>query len=327
MGTLFIYALFMVELLQDTPLERMDEIIYCVNAVSRVLEFLVAVCVVGYGTWESLFGEWSWMGASVIIIHSYFNVWLRAQSGWRSFLLRREAAKKINSLPRATGGQLRDHNDVCAICFQVSPLPLPAALRCQGDPALGSPGGSPAHWVTSSPCPQDMQVAVITPCSHFFHAACLRKWLYVQDTCPMCHQQVTPVAAEEDHGIGRAARPAPASGDEVPEDGGAAANPAPARPREDRLPGVDSVVSGQGDSGASQDHGAGDRSPHHPAHPDTSAPQEREAGTVPQAPGDPHPGVQDTQHLSPSPTSPDAFASPELGAKDSGDSHSGDRTS
>ena len=121
MGTLFIYALFMVELLQDTPLERMDEIIYCVNAVSRVLEFLVAVCVVAYGTWESLFGEWSWMGASVIIIHSYFNVWLRAQSGWRSFLLRREAAKKISSLPRATRGQLRDHNDVCAICFQVSP--------------------------------------------------------------------------------------------------------------------------------------------------------------------------------------------------------------
>ncbi|XP_052636876.1 RING finger protein 145-like isoform X2 [Harpia harpyja] len=291
MGTLFIYALFMVELLQDTPLERMDEIIYCVNAVSRVLEFLVAVCVVGYGTWESLFGEWSWMGASVIIIHSYFNVWLRAQSGWRSFLLRREAAKKINSLPRATGGQLQDHNDVCAICFQ------------------------------------DMQVAVITPCSHFFHAACLRKWLYVQDTCPMCHQQVTPVAAEEDHGIGRAARPAPAGGDEVPEDGGAAANPAPARPREDRLPGVDSVVSGQGDSGASQDHGAGDRSPHHPAHPDTSAPQEREAGAVPQPAGDPHPGVPDTQHLSPSPTSPEAFASPELGARDSGDSHSSDRTS
>ncbi|XP_069653740.1 RING finger protein 145-like isoform X2 [Haliaeetus albicilla] len=291
MGTLFIYALFMVELLQDTPLERMDEIIYCVNAVSRVLEFLVAVCVVGYGTWESLFGEWSWMGASVIIIHSYFNVWLRAQSGWRSFLLRREAAKKINSLPRATGRQLRDHNDVCAICFQ------------------------------------DMQVAVITPCSHFFHAACLRKWLYVQDTCPMCHQQVTPVAAEEDHGIGRAARPAPASGDEVPEDRGAAANPAPARPREDRLPGIDSVVLGQRDSGASQDHGAGDRSPHHPAHPDTSAPQEREAGAVPQPPGDPHPGVQDTQHLSPSPASPDAFASPELGARDSRDSHSGDRTS
>jgi hypothetical protein len=85
-----------------------------------VLEFVVALCVVAYGTWESLFGEWSWMGASVIIIHCYFNVWLRAQTGWRSFLLRQEAAKKINSLPRATANQLQQHNDVCAICFQVS---------------------------------------------------------------------------------------------------------------------------------------------------------------------------------------------------------------
>ncbi|XP_072717980.1 RING finger protein 145-like isoform X3 [Ciconia boyciana] len=234
MGTLFIYALFMVELLQDTPLERMDEIIYCVNA-----------------------------------------------SGWRSFLLRREAAKKINSLPQATGGQLRDHNDVCAICFQ------------------------------------DMQVAVITPCSHFFHAACLRKWLYVQDTCPMCHQQVTPVAAEEDPGSGRVARPAPAGGDEVPEDGGAAASPAPARAQEAELPGGDGVVPDQGDSGASQDSGAGDLGPHHLAHPHASAPQEREAGAVPPPHGDPRPRVRDTQRPSPSP------AGPQLGAGAGGDSDSG----
>ncbi|XP_078530679.1 RING finger protein 145-like [Lissotriton helveticus] len=164
MGTIFVYTLFMIELVQDNPLEKMDEIIYYVNAVSRVLEFLVAVCVVGYGTWESIFGEWSWMGASVIIIHSYLNVWLRAQSGWKSFLLRREAAKKINSLPNATKEQLFAHNDVCAICFQ------------------------------------EMSVAVITTCGHFFHAGCLRKWLYVQDTCPMCHQQVNPPTPERGHG-------------------------------------------------------------------------------------------------------------------------------
>uniref|UniRef100_A0A663DJG8 cullin-RING-type E3 NEDD8 transferase n=1 Tax=Aquila chrysaetos chrysaetos TaxID=223781 RepID=A0A663DJG8_AQUCH len=70
--------------------------------------------------------------------------------------------------------------------------PSPCQQPCgTGGPRSGQPRGSPAHRVTSSPCPQDMQVAVITPCSHFFHAACLRKWLYVQDTCPMCHQQVT----------------------------------------------------------------------------------------------------------------------------------------
>lgn len=116
---MLIYSLFMVELFRTEPIESLDEVIYWVNAISRVLEFLVALCVVAYGAWESLFGEWSWMGASVIIIHSYFNVWLRAQSGWRSFLLRQEAAKKINSLPRATSHQLQQHNDVCSICFQV----------------------------------------------------------------------------------------------------------------------------------------------------------------------------------------------------------------
>ncbi|XP_077394771.1 RING finger protein 145 [Festucalex cinctus] len=153
-GTLFIYSLFMAELFRREPLDNLDEVIYWVNAVSRLLEFAVALCVVAYGAWESLLGEWSWMGASVIVIHSYCNVWLRAQSGWRSFLLRLEAVKKINSLPRATPQQLRRHDDVCAICFT------------------------------------EMTSAVVTSCDHLFHANCLSKWLHVQGTCPMCHQTV-----------------------------------------------------------------------------------------------------------------------------------------
>ncbi|MBN3297782.1 RN145 protein, partial [Amia calva] len=201
-GTLLIYSLFMVELVRRDPIESLDEIIYYVNAVSRVLEFLVALCVVGYGTWESLFGEWSWMGASVIIIHSYFNVWLRAQSGWRSFLLRQEAAKKINSLPRATAEQLRQHNDVCAICFQ------------------------------------EMSSAVVTYCGHFFHANCLRKWLYVQETCPMCHQPVKPSASSQNQGNGEDQAPA---GDRA-EEGGEAGRGAPQMGNlQNRVPGFRSA--------------------------------------------------------------------------------------
>ncbi|XP_070612928.1 RING finger protein 145-like isoform X2 [Erythrolamprus reginae] len=154
MGSLFVYGLFVSELLRETPVEKMDEILYGVQAVSRVLEFLVALCVVTYGTWGSLVGEWSWLGASVVIVHCYFNVWLRAQAGWRSFSLRWEAAKKIGSLPRATSRQLEDHNDLCAICFQ------------------------------------EMTGAVVMPCGHIFHEGCLRKWFYVQDNCPLCHRVV-----------------------------------------------------------------------------------------------------------------------------------------
>ncbi|XP_034015358.1 RING finger protein 145-like [Thalassophryne amazonica] len=191
-GTLLIYSLFMMEMFRSDPIESLDEVIYWVNAVSRVLEFMVALCVVAYGTWESLFGEWSWMGASVIIIHSYFNVWLRAQSGWRSFLLRQEAAKKINSLPRATAEQLHQYNDVCSICFE------------------------------------GMNSAVITYCGHFFHGNCLRKWLYVQETCPMCHQTVRPTPS----GQTQASRNSPAAAAAPQSD----AEPDPTTPEEDHNP-------------------------------------------------------------------------------------------
>ncbi|KAL7975906.1 hypothetical protein Chor_011821 [Crotalus horridus] len=179
LGTLFVYGLFVMEPLQGTSWEKMEEILYGVHALSRTLEFLVALCVVAYGTWGSVAGEWTWLGASVILVHCYFNVWLRARSGWRSFLLRWEAAKKISLLPRATAGQLRDHNDLCAICFQ------------------------------------EMTLAVIMPCGHFFHEGCLRKWFYVQDTCPLCHKAVQIPASQEiqrGSGTGPEGRPQPERG-------------------------------------------------------------------------------------------------------------------
>ncbi|KAG1970019.1 RING finger protein [Pimephales promelas] len=154
LGTLLIYILFMVEEFRKAPVENMDEVIYIVNGTYRLLEFLVAVCVVAYGVSETLFGEWTVMGSTIILVHSYYNVWLRAQLGWQSFLLRRDAVHKIQNMPTASTLQLQQHNDICSICFQ------------------------------------DMKSAVITPCSHFFHAACLKKWLYVQETCPLCHGQL-----------------------------------------------------------------------------------------------------------------------------------------
>lgn len=74
-----------------------------------------------------------------------------AKQGWQLFTKRRTAAAKLNSLPDATPDELEAHNDVCAICYQT------------------------------------MSSAKVTRCKHFFHWICLRKWLYLQDTCPLCH--------------------------------------------------------------------------------------------------------------------------------------------
>uniref|UniRef100_A0A2I2ZMY6 TRC8-like N-terminal domain-containing protein n=1 Tax=Gorilla gorilla gorilla TaxID=9595 RepID=A0A2I2ZMY6_GORGO len=127
LGTLFIYEF------RKEPVENMDDVIYYVNGTYHLLEFLVALCVVAYCTV---------MGSMIVFIHSYYNVWLQAQLGWKSFLLHRDAVNKIKSLPIATKEQLEKHNDICAICYQVTP-----SIRI----------------------------------------CCLKKWLYVQETCPLCH--------------------------------------------------------------------------------------------------------------------------------------------
>lgn len=144
-----------------------------------------------------------------------------------------------------------------------------------------------------------MQVAVVTPCGHFFHGACLRKWLYVQDTCPMCHQGVAPAAPQDDAGSGMGTQEGAAPEDEGLEDAGP-----PARPQEDEPPPGDSVPTGPGDSGA----GA--------CSPDLG---EEAAGAPPQPPR--VPPSTDSQQLLPPPASPD----PAVG--DSGGSHSGHQPS
>lgn len=45
-----------------------------------------------------------------------------------------------------------------------------------------------------------MSTAKITRCRHYFHGVCLRKWLYVQDRCPLCHEIIMhqePAATEK----------------------------------------------------------------------------------------------------------------------------------
>ena len=93
-GSLFIYALFMYDFIRTEPWEGLDDVVYLARAVTRVLEFIVAVFVVLCGLKESL-DKWSWMNVPILFTHCYINIWQRLQSGWKSFLLRLEAVKKV----------------------------------------------------------------------------------------------------------------------------------------------------------------------------------------------------------------------------------------
>lgn len=149
------YSLFIYDsYVKLKPWEELDDIVYYCRATVRILEFFVAVSVVTAGIVESLSGNWNMLNSTILAVHCYFNVWVRFQSGWKSFLLRREASRKIDSLPTASKADLQNHKDVCAICYL------------------------------------EMKDAKITPCRHLFHGSCLRKWLYMQDNCPMCHHGI-----------------------------------------------------------------------------------------------------------------------------------------
>ncbi|XP_020323860.1 E3 ubiquitin-protein ligase RNF139 [Oncorhynchus kisutch] len=153
--SLTVYGLFMVDGYYNVLWEKLDDYVYYVRSMGSIIEFVFGVIMFGNGAYTMMFEAGSKIRACMMCLHAYFNIYLQAKNGWKTFINRRTAVKKINSLPEVKGDQLRNIEDVCAICYQ--------------------------EFATS---------ARITPCQHYFHALCLRKWLYIQDTCPMCHQKV-----------------------------------------------------------------------------------------------------------------------------------------
>ena len=151
--TIAVYLLFLYDQrYRDGSWEHLDDSVYYVKAVGNTIEFCFAVFLFFNGGWILIFESGGTIRAVMMLIHAYCNIWLEARAGWQAFIKRRTAMTKINSLPDATNEQLEDFDDVCAICYQD---------------------------LTSA--------AKVTKCKHFFHGACLRKWLFLQDTCPLCH--------------------------------------------------------------------------------------------------------------------------------------------
>lgn len=150
--SLCIYTLFLLDARRSTFWEKLDDYVYYIRAFGNTVEFCFGIFLFFNGAWILIFESGGAIRAVMMCIHAYFNIWCDARTGWSVFMKRRTAVKKIDSLPEAEADQLRLLDDVCAICYQ------------------------------------EMRTAKITRCRHFFHGVCLRKWLYVQDRCPLCHE-------------------------------------------------------------------------------------------------------------------------------------------
>ncbi|KAM9308905.1 E3 ubiquitin-protein ligase RNF139 [Gastrophryne carolinensis] len=153
--SLTVYTLFMIDGYYSVVWEKLDDYVYYVRSTGSIIEFVFGVVMFGNGAYTMMFESGSKIRACMMCLHAYFNIYLQAKNGWKTFVNRRTAVKKINSLPEVKVSESNEIDDVCAICYQ--------------------------EFRTS---------ARITRCHHYFHALCLRKWLYIQDTCPMCHQKV-----------------------------------------------------------------------------------------------------------------------------------------
>ena len=154
--TVAVYLLFLYDAkFEDGAWEHLDDCVYYVKAAGNSVEFCFAVFLFLNGGWILLFESGGTIRALMMVIHAYCNIWLEARAGWAAFVKRRTAVTKINSLPDATAEQLEHYDDVCAICYQ--------AIDANSSRVK------------------------VTRCNHFFHAGCLRQWLFLQDTCPLCH--------------------------------------------------------------------------------------------------------------------------------------------
>uniref|UniRef100_A0A2M4CZ81 Putative e3 ubiquitin ligase n=1 Tax=Anopheles darlingi TaxID=43151 RepID=A0A2M4CZ81_ANODA len=146
------YTLFLLDARRHTFWEKLDDYVYYIRAFGNSVEFCFGIFLFFNGAWILIFESGGAIRALMMGIHAYFNIWCEARAGWGVFMKRRTAVHKISSLPEASVSQLRHFDDVCAICYQ------------------------------------EMTSAKITRCNHYFHSVCLRKWLYVQDRCPLCHE-------------------------------------------------------------------------------------------------------------------------------------------
>ena len=152
-AALLLYTLYLYEAHQNGTWDQLDDYVYYINGTCRLFEFAVISAVLCYRVCDFSL-EWTLFQAFVAALHVYFNIWTPAREGLQSLKLRFQVNQKLNSLPSATEQEIEDLQDVCAICLD------------------------------------ELRAAKVTPCKHYFHSLCLRKWLNVQDNCPMCHTNI-----------------------------------------------------------------------------------------------------------------------------------------
>ena len=156
------YIIITWDLQQTKENPNTEELKHHLRVLQRAVNLLYAVAVIASAICENVllkFKNWPALN-SIILLVNLGDVGCRVRKFVSLYLARRDRQRKLNSsLTTATESQLAEHGDICSICYLNMENPE----------------------------------AVMTPCSHFFHRVCLKKWIISQqrDNCPHCTSPFT----------------------------------------------------------------------------------------------------------------------------------------
>ena len=165
--SLIVYSLLMIQSTSTETngiAEKLDDFIFVIKTFGHSVEFLVAIFLFFNGLYIVVFESYGSIRCIMMVIHAYFHIYLQAIKGLDIFNKRRTAELKIsklkilNSKSNSNETIKEDYfnTETCPICF----------------------------------CNFDMQEVRITSCFHLFHTKCIKKWIYVSSTCPMCQKEI-----------------------------------------------------------------------------------------------------------------------------------------
>ena len=118
-GHLVHYCLYLYDSFRRETLESIDDYVYYLKSIVHASELISALFVVCAGLKEAATGHWSLINSVVLLVHCYFNVWIRIKSGWRSFLLRQVSLTSLTliilRMARARGDFLKTITNIIKI--------------------------------------------------------------------------------------------------------------------------------------------------------------------------------------------------------------------
>ncbi|MFH4974987.1 hypothetical protein AB6A40_001696 [Gnathostoma spinigerum] len=150
-----IYVLTVIDSCSSETWKYYEDTVFKWKLTTQCIEILMSSLIVIHGIYSSFRGQWTFPSIVVLLFHTYLNVWSRSKEVLASITAHYIACKNISYLRPASNAELLKMRDVCSICF--------------------------SEMITD---------ARVTPCHHYFHSFCLRKWLTVKLVCPLCYTVV-----------------------------------------------------------------------------------------------------------------------------------------